>query len=175
MNVAEKYLLFLYLLLLLAGGAVLFKYMTINSPGLYEKYYSAYALNATPGTATPDATEQAYNNKNWAAVISLGNTAKAPDNKTYFLSGMADLEQKKYDEAIGRFQQVMATNARSGSDYFEDEAEFYLAMSWLARNDVNEAMPLLEKIKANTSHLYHATVEKISSLDLRIAAYKAHK
>jgi hypothetical protein len=85
---------------------------------------------------------------------------------------MADLEAKKYDDAIGMFQQVMAANSLSGSDYFEDEAEFYLAMSWLARNDIKEAMPLLDKIRADKTHQYHDVVVKMSSLDLRIAEYK---
>lgn len=165
------------MVLLLAGGAAIFKYMTISSPGLYEKYYSAYALNTTRGAGTTSAIEQAYNNKNWEAVLSLGNSASAKDinNKTYFLTGIAELELKKYDQAIDIFQQVIAVNAQSGSDYFEEEAEFYLAMSWIARNDVNEAMPLLEKIKADKNHLFHETVAKMSFLDLRIAAYKDHK
>jgi tetratricopeptide (TPR) repeat protein len=85
---------------------------------------------------------------------------------------MADMEAKKYDEAIGMFQQVLAANNLAGSDYFEDESEFYLAMAWLARNDVKEAMPLLDKIKADKTHLYHDVVVRMSSLDLRIAAYK---
>jgi hypothetical protein len=85
---------------------------------------------------------------------------------------MADMEKKKYDEAIGMFQQVMAANTLSGSDYFEDESEFYLAMSWLARGDVKEAMPLFEKIRNDKNHLYHDVVVKMSSMDLRIAAYK---
>jgi hypothetical protein len=33
-------------------------------------------------------------------------------------------------------------------------------------------MPLLDKIRADKTHLYHDVVEKMSSLDLRIAAYK---
>ena len=45
-------------------------------------------------------------------------------------------------------------------------------MAWLARNDVKEAIPLLDKIKADKTHLYHDVVVRMSSLDLRIAAYK---
>jgi hypothetical protein len=88
---------------------------------------------------------------------------------------MADLELKKYDDAIGKFQHIIATNALSGGDYYQDEAEFYLAMSWLGRGDANEAIPLLDKIKANKSHLYHDVVAKMSSLDLDIIQYKSDK
>jgi tetratricopeptide (TPR) repeat protein len=116
--------------------------------------------------------EEAYKARNWSGVDDAFKKKKVKNNKSYFLEGMADMEAKKYDDAIGMFQQVMAANNLAGSDYFEDEAEFYLAMAWLARNDVKEAMPLLDKIKADKTHLYHDVVVKMSSLDLRIAAYK---
>ena len=157
---------------ILSGGAAVYKYTSTTSSGVFGKYYSSYTMGATRGAGTQDALEQAYANKDWAAVVSLFSTVKEKDNKSYFLTGMADLELKKYDDAIDKFQHVIAANARTGGEYFQDEAEFYLAMSWIARNDVNEAMPLLEKIKANKNHLYYETVSKMSFRDLRIIQYK---
>jgi tetratricopeptide (TPR) repeat protein len=157
---------------ILSGGAALYKYTSTTSAGVYGKYFSVYTLGATRGAGTKDAVEQAYAGKDWTSVISVFGTLKEKDNKSYFLTGMADLELKRYDDAIDKFQHVIATNVKTGSDYFQDEAEFYLAMSWIARNDVNEAMPLLEKIKANKSHLYYETVSKMSFRDLRIIQYK---
>lgn len=160
---------------IITGGAAIFKYTTTSSTSIYEKYYSSYVLNTSRGSGTQSAMEEAYNNKNWTEVITLFNAAKEKNNQSYFLTGIADLELKKYDEAIDKFQQVIAANVQSGSDYFQDEAEFYLAMSWLGRKDVNEAIPLLEKIRDNKSHLFHDIVAKMSFTDLRIAQYKSHK
>jgi tetratricopeptide (TPR) repeat protein len=160
-------------LFILGGGAAIYKYTMTNSAGIFSQYCSSYDLNTSRGATAPaDEMDEAYKNKNWTGVTELFKKKKAKTNKTYFLAGMADLESKKYDDAIGMFQQVMAANSQSGSDYFEDEAEFYLAMSWLARNDVKEAMPLLDKIRADKNHLYHDVVVKMSALDLRIAGYK---
>jgi hypothetical protein len=160
-------------LVILGGGAAIYKYTMTNSAGIFAQYCSTYDLNTSRGATVPaDEMDEAYKNKNWTAVTELFKKKKAKNNKTYFLAGMADLESNKYDDAIGMFQQVMAANSQSGSDYFEDEAEFYLAMSWLARNDVKEAMPLLDKIRADKNHLYHDVVVKMSTLDLRIAGYK---
>jgi hypothetical protein len=159
-------------ILVVGASAAIYKYTVTGSSGLYSAYCTPYELNTTRGAVAPDAMEEAYKSKNWAAVTDGFRKKKVKDNKTYFLAGMADLETKKYDDAIGMFQQVMAANSLSGSDYFEDEAEFYLAMSWLARNDVREAMPLLDKIRADKTHQYHDVVVKMSSLDLRIAEYK---
>lgn len=162
-------------LLVIAGGAGVFKYSTTSSTGLYNKYYLSYTLNANRGAAAPNAIDAAYDQKNWTAVLSLFAVSPEKNNKSYFLAGMADLELKKYDDAVGKFEQVLAANLQSGDNYFQDEAEFYLAMTCLARNDVNEAIPLIGKIKANKNHLFHETVVKMSSLDLRIAQYRNSK
>jgi tetratricopeptide (TPR) repeat protein len=159
--------------LVIGASAAIYKYSVTSSSGIYSSYYTAYDLNTSRGATTAqDEMDAAYKARNWSGVDDAFKKKKAKDNKSYFLEGMADMEAKKYDEAIGMFQQVMAANNLSGSDYFEDESEFYLAMAWLARNDVKEAMPLLEKIKADKTHLYHDVVVRMSSLDLRIAAYK---
>jgi tetratricopeptide (TPR) repeat protein len=160
---------------LIAGGACIFKYVRLSSSSLYSEYYTAYELNTSRGAATQDAMEQAYAGKNWTEVLSLFSTGKDRNNKTEFLSGIADLELKKFDDAIAHFEQIIASNSHSGGDYFEDEAEYYLAISWLAKDKVNEAMPILEKIRANKDHLYHEKVEKMSFTDLRLVQYKENK
>ena len=162
-------------ILILAGGTAVYKYMSTSASHIYSEYTQPYDLNTSRGVAARDEMDEAYRNKNWTAVTELFNKKKDKNNKTYFLAGMAALESKNYDDAIGMFQQVIAANTQSGGDYFEDEAEFYLAMSWLARNEVNEAMPLLDKIRADKNHLYHDVVVRMSTLDLRIAQYKELK
>ena len=161
--------------LILAGGTVVYKYMSTSASHIYSEYSQPYDLNTSRGAAAQDEMDAAYRSKNWTAVTELFKKKKDKNNKTYFLAGMAALESKNYDDAIGMFQQVIAANTQSGGDYFEDEAEFYLAMSWLARNEVKEAMPLLDKIRADKNHLYHDVVMRMSTLDLRIAQYKELK
>ncbi len=160
---------------LVAGGACIFKYVRLSSSSLYSEYYTSYELNTSRGSASQDAIEKAYTAKNWSGVLSLFSPGKDRSNKTDFLAGLADLELKKFDDAIAHFEQIIASNSHSGGDYFEDEAEYYLAISWLAKDKVNEAMPILEKIRANKSHLYHDKVEKMSFTDLRLVQYKENK
>lgn len=161
--------------LLVAGGASLFKYVRLSSSSLYSEYYSSYDLNTSRGSATQDAIEQAYAEKNWPEVLAVFPAIKERSNKADFLAGIADLELRKFDDAIAHFEQVIATNSQAKTDYFEDEAEYYLAISWLAKNKVNEAMPMLEKIRADKGHLYHDKVTKMSFTDLRLVQYKENK
>jgi tetratricopeptide (TPR) repeat protein len=162
------------ILVLVGGGAAFFKYATISSGSLYDKYYTSYSLNTSRGASGEDAMDKAYQAKDWNAVIAAFSPAKRT-NKSDFLAGMADLELKKYDDAIEHFEQIMAVNAQGNTDYFQDEAQYYLAISWLAKDKVNEALPILEKIRADKNHLYHDKVEKMSFLDLRLVQYKESK
>ncbi|MDO6431100.1 hypothetical protein Q4E93_10905 [Flavitalea sp. BT771] len=159
------------ILVVVGGGAVFYKYATISSGSLYDRYYSSYELNTSRGAGDADAMEKAYHARDWNAVLASFSQSKR-DNKTDFLAGMADMELKKYDDAIEHFEQVIAINAQAGSDYFMDEAQYYLAISWLAKDKVNEALPILEKIRANKEHLFHDKVTHMSFLDLRLVQFK---
>jgi tetratricopeptide (TPR) repeat protein len=163
------------IMLILCSSAFLYKYLSVSSNSLYDRYYSGYELNTSRGAADVGPIEKAYDAKDWSGVLSLAATAKSKDNQVYFLAGMADLELKRYDDAITHFEEIIAVNSHAGTDFYQDEAEYYLAISWLARGQVNEAMPILEKIRANVHHQYHEKVAKMSFFDLRLVQYKENK
>ena len=162
-------------ILLITASTAIYKYLSVNSGSLYERYYSGYSLSTTRGAADTDPVMEAYNAKDWGAVRQLAASVKTRTNQTDFLAGMACLEQKQYDEAISHFEQIIAVNTHAGTDLYQDEAEYYLAISWLAHRNVNEAMPILEKIRADQHHKYHEKVAKMSFFDLRLAQYKENK
>lgn len=163
------------IILIITASAAIYKYLAVSSGSLYDRYYSGYNLSTTRGAGDSDPVMEAYNAKDWTAVRQLAATAKTRTNQTDFLAGMACLEQKQYDEAISHFEQIIAVNTHAGSDLYQDEAEYYLAISWLAHRNVNEAMPILEKIRADQHHKFHEKVEKMSFFDLRLAQYKENK
>ena len=160
---------------LLVGAASIYKYNTVNSGSVYNEYYSSFELNTSRSSETADAIEQAYRNKNWQEVISLSEVPVPRPIKTEFLSAMAHMELKKYDKAIESFKQVIATNSKSEDSYFQDEAEYYLAMSYLANSEEAEALTILEKIKADKNHLYNERVKNMSSIDLKVLDLKSGK
>jgi tetratricopeptide (TPR) repeat protein len=162
-------------ILIVASSTVVYKYLSISSSSLYTRYFSTYALGTSRGEATEPPIVQAYNSKDWNTVLSLAGNAGTKDNQSEFLAGMADLQLNRCDDAITHFEQVIAANAQASTDYYQDEAEYYLAISWLACQKVNQAMPILEKIKANPNHQYHQKVVKMSFFDLRLAQYKENK
>jgi tetratricopeptide (TPR) repeat protein len=162
-------------ILILTTGTAVYKYVSVNPTGLYNNYFSSYDLHTSRGAGAARPIEDAYEAKDWGQVVAIAAGAKQKDNQIDFLAGMADLELKKFDDAITHFEQVIAVNATTHGDYYQDEAEYYLAISWLARGNVNEAMPILERIKADANHKYHQKVEKMSFFDLRLVQYKENK
>lgn len=161
--------------LLIIGATTIYKYNTVSSGSMYNDYYSSFELNTSRGAETEDLIEQAFRNKKWEEVISLSNAPMPRPIKTQFLAAMANMELKKYDKAIDEFKQIIAANEKSGDSYFQDETEYYLAMSYLANNEAAQALPLLEKIKADENHLYNEKVKNMSAIDLKVLDFKASK
>jgi tetratricopeptide (TPR) repeat protein len=84
---------------------------------------------------------------------------------------MAHMQQKEYYEAISLLKTVILYN-QSREPYFEDEAEYYLAMNYLATGQASPAIALFDKIKADPRHVYHSRVEEMGKLDLGILRTK---
>jgi hypothetical protein len=159
------------LFILVIAGAVLIKFSNVRPEGVFEKNYSAYALSVTRGADASDALEQAYRDKNWPAVYSAFQATHTKTQKEYFLSAMAHMQQKDYYEAISLLKTLIQYNA-SGEPYFQDEAEYYLAMNYLATGQSAPAIVLFNKIKSDPRHIFHSRVMDMNQLDLRILQVK---
>ncbi|WP_205509886.1 hypothetical protein [Longitalea arenae] len=162
-------------LLFCVMGAGVYKYLSVSATRMYDDAFIAYTLPTTRGQATITDIEQAYRQQNWQAVIAAFNTigsSSLNDNKTLFLAGMAHLQLHNYASASRLFNKVMANNTQRGDDLYQDEAEFYGALSYLANRNTREAIPLLKKIRADKGHLYHEQAARIGNIDLQIIKIK---
>jgi hypothetical protein len=162
-------------LVLLCMAMAVYKYMTTSAADVFAAAYLPYELNTSRSGGTINELEQAYRNKNWQAVIIAYNKLTEKNNKARFLAGMAHMELTQYAAAAQQFEQVLVQNARVGDDYFQDESEYYLAVSYLALNRIKEAITILEKIKADKTHLFHTQADRIAATDLKIVSFKSDK
>ncbi len=161
--------------LLLIGAAAIYKYSTVNSGNIYEEYYQSFELNTSRSSLVQDTIEQAYRAKNWKQVLSLSSMQKPTTTKISFLTAMAAMELKEYPTAIELFKEVMAANAKSGDNYFQDESEYYLALAYVANSEVDNALPWLQRIRSDENHTYHQKAKELSGLDLMILDLKSDK
>jgi len=162
-------------LFLFAAGIAAIKFTTTTGTRIYDKAFMPYTLHISRGINGGNEIEKLYRNQNWTQVISVYNTIAEKDNKTLFLAGVAYLQLKQYVLANQRFEQVLLRNAKAGDDYFEEEAQYYLALGYLANNRVSAAVTILQTIRANKNHLYFEQANAISSTSLHILSYKYGK
>jgi hypothetical protein len=155
------------------GFMAMYKYHSVTAKSLYQNYYSSYDLGTARGNGNRDTLEEAYRSKDWNKVVNLYNEESAKTAKYYFLAGMADLELHQYQIASEQFEAVLAENARNHDHYFKDEAEYFLAFSYLMNGESGKAIQLLATIRKNKDHMYSALANQMSTLDLKILEAKS--
>jgi tetratricopeptide (TPR) repeat protein len=158
-------------LIVVIVGAGVIKVANTQPEEVFDKNYSDYQLSVTRGADVSDAMEQAYRSRNWAGVYNAFDATHARTQRDYFLTAMAHMQQKEYYEAISLLKTVILYN-QSREPYFKDEAEYYLAMNYLATGQAAPAVALFDKIKSDPRHVYHSRVEEMGQLDLRILRIK---
>lgn len=159
-------------IVLLIGSLAIYKFATVNAGDFYTRHYSLYELPTSRGEGETASIELAYRNADWNAVVNLYNSLAVKGNKDFFLAGIASLELKQFPQAIERFTQILNRNATSNDTYFQDEAEYYLALAYIANNEIAKASDLLDKIKADSNHLYREKAESMSGTDFKILELK---
>jgi hypothetical protein len=158
-------------LIVVVVSAGVIKVANTRPEGVFDQNYSDYQLSVTRGADVSDALEQAYRSRNWAAVYSSFEATHTKTQKDYFLTAMAHMQQKEYYESISLLKTLVQYN-QGKEPYFEDEAEYYLAMNYLATGQAAPAVELFDKIKADPRHVYHSRVEEMGKLDLGILRIK---
>jgi len=148
--------------LLLAGATAAYKYASVTSSSVYGKYYNGYELTAKRGIASRDALDNAFSGKNWSLVIELADRG-SKSNKSAFLEGIAYLELKNYSGAEGAFNTVLENNKRSADGFFEDEAQYYLGMAYLAGNRPQKAIAVFHQIAANPDNSFYKKAKQMST------------
>jgi hypothetical protein len=158
-------------ILMVGVAATIFKFTAVTDEQTFEKYHSTYQLNTARAQNTTDEMEAAYRNRDWQGVLNVAATNADINNKVLFLTAMAQMELKQYGDAATRLQQIQERSKVGTDTYFKDEADYYLAMSYLAMKQAERAIPLLQSIKADKQHLFNIRVQKMN-LDLRILQLK---
>jgi tetratricopeptide (TPR) repeat protein len=103
------------------------------------------------------------------SVILEYNRSNSLVPEDYLLAGIAYLEKKQPRKAIATFQAMIKKNRDSNSDFFQDDAEYYLAMSYLDNQEPEKAMPIFENIQADKDNRYNSIVSNWFMLKLKIS------
>jgi tetratricopeptide (TPR) repeat protein len=141
-----------------------YDYFTLSSEKVFANNYQSYELTTFRDDEQSTAIDKAYKGKNYQEVISLQQTTAQNDIEANFLAGMSNLELNNNENAILNLKKVIDLNKTNGTNLWQDQAEFYLALVFLKNKDHDSSIELLQKIKDDPEHLYH---EKVTARLLR--------
>jgi hypothetical protein len=142
-------------------GLYVAQYVVFYTPEkMYKNNFSEYSLNNERGASETAVNEmvEAFRKKDYSRVINLYSLPGGKTNREKFLAGYSQLELNDAAAATLLFNDIISTNRQMGTGYFQDEAEYYLAMALLKQNKKEEAHELLDKIYANKEHTFNESV-----------------
>lgn len=151
----------------LLGLIAIFKFISVTPKSVYENQFVAYELRTTRSSAETDALKAAYQQQDWQQVLNAYHFLPVKSGEAHFLAAMAAMHLKRFEEAIPKLDII-----RSDYSSFVDEADYYLALAWLATGKTKEAVALLQSIRSDKDHTYYEKARDISALDLKILSLK---
>ena len=151
----------------------IYQYATVSSSNLYNDNNQPYKLSVARGESKVSELEKDYISGDYKAAVAAFEKLGRPTLKDYLLGGQAYMQTLQAPKAIAAFDQIIADN--STGNIYKDDAEYYLAESYLENNEPLKAKPLFEKIYSDKDHLYHDRVSYWTMMKLRILALKAPK
>jgi hypothetical protein len=148
--------------ILLVGAFMAYNFFTLSADGFYLSHYRAYEVGTTRSAGADENIQNAYRDKKYNEVIGIYRTRDS-SSTTGFLAAMSFLQVNDIQSAIGVLERLSSGTGEENKQFME-EAEFYLALAYVKNRDFDLALPLLEKIHDQPTHLYH---EKVSSKMVR--------
>lgn len=144
-------------LIILFGISALYQYYTVTPEKLFNEKFQRFELREMRG-AKANTLSEIYKSGDMKAVIRSFDSLINPQQEDYFLAGNAFLNQHEPAKAIDMFTRLAQLNASLNTQYFEDAAEYYLALSYLSNGQAAQSLPILEKIHEDKNHPYNQQV-----------------
>ena len=124
-----------------------------SSQAIYNKTFVDFNVSVVRGNETSASEiEKLYGEKNYSA-ITTQTRSRTIGSKDSLLIGLAYLQTGKTQQAIHFFKAL----SLSGSN-FQQDAEFYLSLSYLREKDYNRSISLMKNIAENPAHLYREQI-----------------
>ncbi len=157
---------------LILGISAVYLYQRATPQRLFSEHYQPYKLHILRGAPNGNSIKDAYAFGKMDSVITQFSASRSPVPEDYLLAGIAFLEKNQPAKAIDVFKQLIQKNADDKSDFFEADAEYYLAMGYLSNQEPDKAMPIFEKIQADLENPYSSSVSEWFMLNIKTSIAK---
>ncbi|WP_431215418.1 tetratricopeptide repeat protein [Puia sp. P3] len=138
--------------------ATLYMYRQLKPSNIYRENFYPYVLTSDRSEKEQDTLSSAYKKGHMTEVRAIFSTLRSPSARDYFLAANSFLALGKPDSAIASFRKLLQLDRQLHQHEFEEDTEYYLAMSYLRAGLIADALPLFRKIQAEPQHPYHDKV-----------------
>lgn len=156
----------------LAGAVIVwlgYDFSQLNARQLFQEQFAIHAFEYSRAkSASPQevssAIERFYMEGQYDSCIQLFERQLAVANGSAvnnFFVGNAYLHQKQPEKALLCFQQVLTINQYSPDRYYHDDSEYYLALSYLANDQLEEAAKQTRAIVQNPQHKRYVAAQQL--------------
>jgi tetratricopeptide (TPR) repeat protein len=149
-------------IVLVVGALRLMNPVKYSNETIFEMYYTGEsAHNVTrSGTNSNDEAMIKYHEGDFNGALLLFNEILDKDaNNIYirYYAGLASIETKQNERAINEFSFIV----KNRNNLFVENAEWYLALSYLRNSQAKEAKNILEKISVTTTNPHQKDAKQI--------------
>ena len=128
-----------------------YKFYMLTPEILYEESYVSYKPTVVKNNKAPlSDIEKMYQDKNFTGIIKEAKKKVDIPEKDFLLTGLAYMELNDPFSAIYSFKKLTPNT----SSWYQQDAEYYLAMAYLKNHDYDLAISLMQKIRNHPEHIY---------------------
>ncbi|WP_162343023.1 tetratricopeptide repeat protein [Cyclobacterium salsum] len=158
------------LLFLCTLGYVLWLFQA-DGAQLYESNFISYEIALERGAGLQEnQLESLYINGEFKQMfqVSAEKTLEEFESFELLLLGTAALELNNPEEAIWYLQQIDSDNTENQTDDYQDEVDFFMAMSYLKQGAYEQALRLVQKMRSEEQHKYHSNFSWAEEYSIRL-------
>jgi hypothetical protein len=135
-------------ILIILAGVNLFTSSQLSSNKLYNEAFVDYDASVVRGNESQTEIERLYQDHSYTNVIEKGKLQKVSQADS-LLVGLSYLKTNELPDAINWLGSI------STQSPVKQDAEFYLALSYLKNKNYKVALTLMQQIHSNPNHVYH--------------------
>lgn len=148
------------ILILTTLSSVVYYFYTAANIRMYKQYYSHFPIENTTGTlrGNEDQRNRAYQyfaqNDFKNSLLTLDSIVKneTTNYETHFLLGICFCEEKEFEKAANKFEFIV----NSESNFYTDDATWYLALLKIREKNYPESRILLQSIHQTSVYFSRA-------------------
>ena len=142
--------------------AFLFIYYSNTPNRLFASQYQSYRINVDRSIQQANATPitEHYQKSQYEEVIKEYKGLKQRGTRETMMAAFSYMELKQYHEAVPLLDEVIRNNGLSGERLYQDEAEYYFALSLLKTRQLQRSYQMFNKIYGDEEHTFNSRVDK---------------